>query len=118
MHRYCFTLQVRPDRLEEYRARHQAVWPRMLRALRDSGWHHYSLFLREDGLLIGYVESEDLDASRRAMAETEVNAQWQAQMAPFFAGLDDAAPDEAFRLVPEIFHLEDQLAASSHHTEE
>ena len=33
MNRYCFTLRVRPDRLSEYRARHQAVWPEMLEAL-------------------------------------------------------------------------------------
>ena len=118
MPRACFTLQVRPDRLDEYRARHEAVWPQMLRALHDTGWRNYSLFLRDDGLLIGYVESEDLAASRRAMAATEVNERWQAQMAPFFAGLEDAAPDEAFRLVPEIFHLEDQLAATPHQDKE
>jgi L-rhamnose mutarotase len=44
--RICFTLQVRPERLEEYRRRHAAVWPEMLTALRDTGWHDYSLFLR------------------------------------------------------------------------
>ena len=50
----------KPDRLEEYRARHAAVWPEMLHALPDTGWHNYSLFLREDGLLIGYLETDDL----------------------------------------------------------
>ena len=61
MSRYCFLLQVRPDRLEEYVDRHRAVWPEMLAALRDTGWHNYSLFLRDDGLLVGYVEADDLD---------------------------------------------------------
>ncbi|MGC1211660.1 MAG: L-rhamnose mutarotase [Micromonospora sp.] len=37
MPRVCFTLQVDPFRLEEYRARHAAVWPEMLAALRDAG---------------------------------------------------------------------------------
>jgi L-rhamnose mutarotase len=109
--RVCFQLQVRPDRLDEYRARHRAVWPEMLRALADSGWHNYSLFLRDDGLLIGYVETPSLDAARRGMAATAVNARWQAEMAPFFADLGGAAPDEGFGVLPEIFHLEDQLAA-------
>ena len=63
MARYCFQLQVRPERLAEYRERHRAVWPEMLAALRDTGWRNYSLFLRDDGLLIGYVESDDLAAS-------------------------------------------------------
>ena len=34
MARYCFQLQVRPERLAEYRERHRAVWPEMLAALR------------------------------------------------------------------------------------
>jgi L-rhamnose mutarotase len=36
--RYCFQLQVRPERLDEYRERHRAVWPDMLAALRDARW--------------------------------------------------------------------------------
>ena len=50
MRRVCFTLQVSPDHLDEYRRRHAAVWPDMLSALREAGWHDYSLFLRDDGL--------------------------------------------------------------------
>jgi L-rhamnose mutarotase len=109
MTRYCFSLQVRPDRLAEYRERHRAVWPEMLAALRDSGWRNYALFLRDDGLLIGFVESDDLRAARAAMAATEVNARWQAAMAPFFVDLE-GRPDEGFTLLEEVFHLEDQLA--------
>jgi L-rhamnose mutarotase len=111
--RYCFLLQVRPDRLAEYRERHRAVWPEMLAALRDTGWRNYSLHLREDGLLVGYVEADDLAAAQRAMAATEVNARWQAEMAPFFAGLDGRPPDEGFLVLEEIFHLEDQLAGTA-----
>ena len=111
MNRVCFQLQVRPDRIEEYKARHRAVWPEMLRALKDTGWHNYSLFLREDGLLIGYVETESLEAAQAAMAATEVNARWQAQMAEFFVDLGDAGPDTGFVRLQEVFHLEDQLGA-------
>jgi hypothetical protein len=41
--RVCFTPQIRTDRPAEYRERHAAVWPGMLRALRDAGWHDYQL---------------------------------------------------------------------------
>lgn len=109
MSRACFQLQVRPDRIEEYKARHRAVWPEMLRALADSGWGNYSLFLRPDGLLIGYVETESLEAAQAAMEQTEVNARWQADMAAYFEDLDGRAPDQGFLLLEEIFHLEDQL---------
>ena len=110
MARYCFLLQVRPELLAEYRDRHAAVWPDMLRALHETGWRNYSLFARADGLLVGYVEADDLDAAQRAMAATEVNARWQAQMSRYFTGLDGRPPDEGFVLLEEIFNLEDQLA--------
>jgi L-rhamnose mutarotase len=111
MPRACFQLQVRPDRIAEYKARHAAVWPEMLRALHEAGWHNYSLFLRQDGLLIGYVETpSSIAQAQAAMARTDVNARWQAEMSDFFEELDGLAPDEGFLLLEEVFHLEDQLA--------
>jgi L-rhamnose mutarotase len=109
--RYCFLLQVRPELLEEYRARHASVWPDMLRALAASGWHNYSIFARPDGLLAGYVEADDLEDAQAAMARTEVNGRWQAEMSRFFVGLSGHRPDEGLPLLDEIFHLEDQLDA-------
>ncbi len=109
MNRYCFVLQVRPELLAEYTQRHAAVWPDMLRALDASGWRRYSLFARPDGLVVGFVEAADLDQARAAMAATEVNARWQAEMARYFTGLDGRAPDEGLQLLDEIFNLDDQL---------
>ncbi|WP_307244585.1 L-rhamnose mutarotase [Catenuloplanes indicus] len=109
--RYCFELHVKPDRIDEYVSRHRAVWPDMLAALRDTGWRNYSLFLRPDGLLIGYVEADDLAAAQAAMARTEVNARWQAEMSEFFTGIDGRPPDEGFVLLTEVFNLDDQLAS-------
>ena len=94
--------------MAEYVERHRAVWPEMLDALRETGWRNYSLFLRDDGLLIGYVESDDLMASQAAMAKTEVNARWQAEMAKFFTGIDGRPPDEGFLLLTEVFHLPEE----------
>jgi L-rhamnose mutarotase len=105
MERVCFLARVRPSRLEEYRARHEAVWPEMRDALRATGWGNYSLFLRDDGLLVGYLETEDFEQARAAMAGTEVNERWQREMAPFFE-LDGSAPDAAMTPLPEIFHLD------------
>jgi L-rhamnose mutarotase len=108
--RVCFQLQVRPDRLAQYKERHARVWPDMLAALAEHGWGNYSLFARDDGLLIGYVETPSIDAAVAGMAGTEVNARWQAQMAEFFEELDGVAPDQGFLVLEEVFHLEDQLA--------
>ncbi|MER7802598.1 L-rhamnose mutarotase [Streptomyces parvulus] len=105
MRRVCFLLKVRRDRIAEYRERHAAVWPEMCEALSATGWHNYSLFPRDDGLLVGYLETEDFDAARAAMAATEVNARWQAEMGPFFESPDGARPDEAMKPLTEVFHL-------------
>ena len=113
MRRVCFTLRVRPDRLEEYRRRHAAVWPEMLKALHDAGWHDYSLFLSDDGLLVGYFLTENLDASIAAMQDTDVNRRWQAEMAPFFEELPGGRPDTSMRVLDEVFNLDDQLKGAS-----
>jgi L-rhamnose mutarotase len=115
MARYCFLLQVRPELLDEYRDRHAAVWPDMLKALDSSGWRNYSIFARPDGLLVGYVEADDLEAAQQAMAATEVNARWQAGMSQYFTGLDSRGPDESFLLLEEIFNLDEQLARLGQH---
>jgi L-rhamnose mutarotase len=105
MERVCFLARVKPERLAEYKERHKAVWPDMLQALRDTGWHNYSLFLREDGLLVGYFETPDYQAALAGMAKREVNTRWQRDMAPFFVGLEGRRPDEGFLRLDEVFHL-------------
>ena len=106
MERVCFLGRVRADRLAEYRERHAAVWPEMLDALRQAGWSNYSLFLAGDGLLIGYLETDDYAAALDRMAGAPVNGRWQAEMAEFFTDLDGLPPDQGFRRVDEVFHLD------------
>ena len=105
MERVCFLARVKPERLAEYKKRHKAVWPDMLQALRETGWHNYSLFLREDGLLVGYFETPDYQAALAGMAKREVNERWQRDMAPFFVNLEGRRPDEGFLRLEEVFHL-------------
>ena len=106
MERVCFLGRVRPERLAEYRARHEQLWPDMLAALREAGWHNYSLFLTSDGLLVGYLETPSYEAALDGMARTEVNARWQRDMAPYFTDLDGRPPDQGFRRIDEIFHVD------------
>lgn len=98
MERVCWTMRVRPEKLDEYKAAHRSVWPEMLDALRSTGWTNYSLFLTEDGLLIGYLETEDFEAAMAGMEETDVNARWQAAMSEFLV--------PPLRRIEEVFHLE------------
>ncbi len=107
MKRIGFLLKVKQDKLAEYKAHHAAVWPEMLDALRRTGWHNYSIFAREDGLLFGYFEAEEnFAASLAGMAKEDINAKWQEFMAPYFENLSGAHADESMLALDEVFHLD------------
>jgi L-rhamnose mutarotase len=108
LQRVCFLLNVRPDRLEEYKIRHREVWPEMINALRDAGWHNYSLFLRPDGLLVGYLETQNFEQALAEMKRREVNERWQREMAPFFLfqNAGQSTADQTMVPLEEIFHLD------------
>ncbi|MFT4231213.1 MAG: L-rhamnose mutarotase [Leucobacter sp.] len=106
--RVCFQMQVKPERLAEYVDRHAAVWPEMLEAIEASGRRGYSLFVREDGLLVGVYEVDDDDRAQRLLAEDPRTAAWESEMAGFLIASDGRPDQEAPRL-REVFNLEDQL---------
>ena len=106
MERVCFLARVDPARLDEYKRRHREVWPEMLQALRETGWGNYSLFLRDDGLLVGYLETPDYRQAQDGMAGREINARWQEEMKSFFVALEGRRPDESFIRLEEVFHLD------------
>jgi L-rhamnose mutarotase len=111
-HRVCFSLQIRPDLLDEYIARHTPVWPEMLAEIAASGRRNYSLFLGEGGRLIGYYEVDDDAAAQAYLAASPVAARWEPEMARFFVGLE-GRPDQAATPLTEVFNLHDQLAAAT-----
>lgn len=105
MQRVCFILHVKPERIAEYKERHRSVWPEMQAALRETGWRNYSLFLRADGLLVGYLETENFERARSEMTKREVNQRWQREMSDFFIQEDGVLPDSAMKPLEEVFHL-------------
>jgi L-rhamnose mutarotase len=104
--RVCFLLKVRSEKVEEYKKRHAQVWPEMQDALRETGWRNYSLFLRPDGLLVGYLETDDFAKSCAGMKNYPVNARWQAEMSAFFEAMTDGAADDNMFPLEEVFHLD------------
>ena len=105
MQRVCFLLRVKPHRIEEYKVAHLRVWPEMQAALTRHGWRNYSLFLSPDGLVVGYLETEDFGPAVAGMQTEEVNARWQAAMRPFFEALTTGAADTSLVTLEEVFHL-------------
>lgn len=102
--RVCFTMRLRVDRVEDYLRDHAEVWPEMLDALTAAGWTNYSLFVRrEEGLVIGYLETDDFERAQSEISRSAVNARWQASMAPYF---ERGRPDGALDVWEEYFHLD------------
>jgi L-rhamnose mutarotase len=106
--RVCFELRVRPELLDEYVARHRSVPPAMLREIAASGRRNYTIFLRPDGLLVGYFETDDLAASEAYLAGSAVAAAWERESARFFVDLE-GRPDQGFTRLGQVFQLEEQL---------
>jgi L-rhamnose mutarotase len=105
MERVCFTMTVKSERIDEYRDRHRQVWPEMRDALSRAGWRNYSLFLRADGLVVGYLETESFEGALAAMDALDVNSRWQLHMADLVVTGRDRRVDQSLERLPEIFHL-------------
>ncbi len=115
MTRVAFQLRIRPDMVAEYLARHSPVRAEMLAEIAAAGRRDYSLFLGDEGVLFGYYETDDDAAAQAYLAASPIAARWEAEMSPFFLGLD-GRPDQAATALTEVFHLEDQLAAAGERT--
>ena len=106
MQRVGFMLKVKQDKIEEYKEHHKSVWPEMLDALREAGWHNYSLFMTDEGLLFGYVETPNFERALEKMADTDVNKRWQDFMAPYFEDIGGKHADESMVPLEKVFYLE------------
>jgi L-rhamnose mutarotase len=74
-------LHVRPGYEDEYRRRHDELWPEMDAALRAAGITSYTIF-RHGLTLFGYFETDGLDATVAALRDDPVNARWGDYMSP------------------------------------
>ena len=81
MKNYAWVLEVRPGYEEEYKKRHDEIWPEMVDMLREAGLRNYNIF-RHGLTLFGYFETEDLKKSINHIAKSEVNKKWAEFMAP------------------------------------
>lgn len=113
MAKSCFLLRIDPARIPEYLEHHRAVWPEMLDALHASGYRNYSLFIDDDGLLVGYFEADDPPTAIAAMQATEVNARWSAILDELFVPVDAARPVGTVRGLHLAFDLDAQLTAAA-----
>lgn len=101
---YAFRMKLKPGATDEYRQRHDQIWPELAQLLRDAGIHDYSIFLDEETLHLFAVLKLKADNKRDSLPEHPVMQRWWAHMADLMETAADNRPLER-PLVP-MFHLE------------
>ncbi|AIQ46614.1 L-rhamnose mutarotase [Paenibacillus sp. FSL R7-0273] len=103
MIRKASVMRVYPEHYEEYKRRHDELWPEMAEELRNHGSNNYSIFLDEEtGNLFAYVEIED-EAKWDQMSETEICRKWWVYMEPLMETNPDNSP--VSKSLKEVFYL-------------
>jgi L-rhamnose mutarotase len=102
--RYAFILRLREGAAGAYEEAHRAVWPEMLELLRSAGVREYSIFRRDD-LLVLMLRAADFEATWSRIENHPVNLRWQQAMAPLFAPPLGLRPGERFPMMNEVFYL-------------
>lgn len=104
MANYAWVLEVRPGYEEEYKKRHDEIWPEMLDALTKAGIRNYNIF-RHGLTLFGYFETDDLKRTQAILAKSDVNAKWGEWMGPIMKVEVDPATNFPY-LLPLQFHMD------------
>ncbi len=109
MQRMGMCLGLKPEKVEEYKRLHAAVWPDVLSRISASNIRNYSIFLKEpENLLFGYWEyhGTDFAADTAAMAADKVTKDWWAVCMPMQVPFETRGPDEWWAMMEEVFHLD------------
>ncbi|AHE56161.1 L-rhamnose mutarotase [Sphingomonas sanxanigenens] len=100
---HAFKMQLKPGVVEEYRRRHDEIWPELTELLTQTGIHDYSIFLDEDTLSLFAVLKLRDENSRDSLPEHPVMKRWWDYMAPLMEVESNNRPVE-WPLTP-LFHL-------------
>jgi L-rhamnose mutarotase len=104
MIRKAFVMSVNPDAHDEYRDRHNPIWPELEETLKAHGVHSYSIFLHaETNQLFAYAEIED-EERWQAIARTGVCRKWWVHMGDIMPSNPDNSPVATD--LCEVFHLD------------
>ena len=100
----AFTMQLKPGTTDEYRRRHDAIWPELAALLRASGIHDYSIFLDPDTLRLFAVLKLRPGHTVATLPEHPLMRRWWDHM----AGLMEVEPGNRPREweLERVFHLE------------
>ena len=105
MPRYAFQLRIKPEAIEEYEREHTRVWPELLAKLKEVGISDYSIFRRDQELVI-CLRVADFDRAWAELDRDPINQKWQNFMSRLFEPVPGPAAGRALRDDEGVFYLE------------
>lgn len=107
MKRYGMVIKVLPHKLDEYRRLHEAVWPDVLKKIKECRIENYSIFYK-DGYLFSYFEylGDDFEKDMAAMAADPATRKWWDVCVPCLEPLESRAEGELWASMEEVFHCD------------
>jgi L-rhamnose mutarotase len=97
-------LRLRPGAAAAYEEAHRAVWPEMLALLKRAGISEYSIYRRDEVLILA-LRAADFESTWQKIESDPINTRWQQAMAQFFASIEGLHPGERFPMMEEVFYL-------------
>lgn len=97
-------MRLKPGCKEEYRKRHDALWPELRQLLKDNGVSDYTIFLDEETNILFGVQQQSGSQSSQDLGTLAIVQRWWA----FMADIMETNPDNSPVTVPltEVFHME------------
>lgn len=105
MKRFGMVCRLKPDRVEEYKKLHAAVWPEVLAMIKKCNLQNYSIFLKDE-LLFAYFEytGDDYESDMSNMEQDPATQRWWNVCKPCMHPLQTRAEGEWWAGMEEIFH--------------
>lgn len=104
MYRNAFTMKLKKGFNEEYKRRHDKIWPELSNLLSESGIQTYSIFLDEKTDTLFAFQSLNKDNDIKGLANNIIVKKWWSYMADIMETNYDNSPIEGTLL--EVFHME------------
>jgi len=107
MQRYGMIIKVRPEKLDEYKRLHAAVWPGVLAKIAEGNIRNYSIFYR-DGYLFSYFEyvGTDFENDMAMIAADPTTQKWWSLCKPCQQPVETAGPGDWWAPMEEVFHVD------------
>lgn len=104
MRRSAFKMKLKPGCAQEYKKRHDEIWPELKKLLSEAGIYDYSIFLDEETNTLFASQKTEGDAGSQDLGKTDIVKKWWAYMADIM----DTNPDNSPVSVPlkEVFRLD------------